>query len=82
MQEEEVRETHIPIQLIILDKNDNPEAELDYNMLCKMTVSAMGYAAEAEKIGGYPKGYINAANKHNFFKTKHNATVTTVVTAP
>lgn len=52
----------------ILDKNDNPEAELDYNMLCKMTVSAMGYGADVKKNGGYPNGYINAATGHNFFK--------------
>ncbi len=52
----------------ILDVYDSPEAELNYNMLCKMTVSALGYDLDAEYAGGYPKGYVNIANGKKLLK--------------
>lgn len=52
----------------ILGDYDKPEAELDFNMLCKMAVSAMGYDLEAEFAGGYPNGYINVADEYKLLK--------------
>ncbi len=71
--EEEINE--YALSCGIFDESDIPEAELDYNMLCKMTVSAMGYDTEAKRGGGFPTGYINAANRHNFLRNTgiHNA---------
>ena len=52
----------------ILGDYDNPEAELDFNMLCKMAVSAMGYDLEAEFAGGYPNGYVKVAGDYKLLK--------------
>ena len=52
----------------ILDADDNPDEELSYNMLCKMTVSAMGYDIDAELRGGYPKGYVSVAESKKLLK--------------
>ncbi|MDY3929725.1 MAG: hypothetical protein SOZ34_10245 [Clostridia bacterium] len=52
----------------ILDSYDKPNDELTYNMLCKMTVSALGYDVEAEMMGGYPSGYLSVAGSKKLLK--------------
>lgn len=52
----------------ILGDYDKPDEELNFNMLCKMAVSAMGYDLEAEYAGGYPNGYVNVADDKKLLK--------------
>ncbi|GEM_PF-4936065 len=52
----------------ILEPYEKPDDELSYNMLCKMTVSALGYDVEAEIMGGYPAGYLSVANSKKLLK--------------
>lgn len=43
--------------------NFEPEREVTYGEALKMIVSAMGYASEAEQVGGYPYGYAKIAGQ-------------------
>ena len=45
------------------DGNFSPDREATYAETVKMLVTAMGYAPQAESLGGYPYGYIEKANQ-------------------
>lgn len=40
----------------------SPESGVGYNAAAKMLVSALGYTAKAEAMGGYPSAYVRIAN--------------------
>lgn len=41
----------------------SPDADVTYDEVVKMLVSVLGYAPQAEQIGGYPDGYIETASR-------------------
>lgn len=47
------------------DGTFQPDAQVTYEQAVKMIVCALNYGTAAEKMGGYPGGYINQANKLN-----------------
>lgn len=53
------------LALNLISKADSffPAREISYSEASKMAVTALGYAFEAERFGGYPSGYLQAANK-------------------
>ena len=50
------------------DGNFSPDREATYAETVKMLVTAMGYTPRAEKLGGYPYGYIETARELDLIK--------------
>ena len=49
--------------------NFNPEDDITYNEIIKMIIAVLGYSPMANKVGGYPNGYIMVATQLGLTKT-------------
>lgn len=53
------------------DGTFRPENPVTYNEAIKMVVCLLGYGIQAEKLGGYPSGYIGVATQQNLMDFEH-----------
>ncbi len=52
-----------------------PDADVTYEQAVKMLVCALGYDAQAQKLGGYPKGYLTIAGSLRLLRSVVDGTV-------